>query len=216
MNEWLENNKWLVFGVIVLISGIYVVWEITHPAIEPAPIAIEMPTPETPTPTPLPPTPSATPSPAPLRVYISGEVRQPDVYVLPPGAIIKDAILAAGGATTDADLDVVNQAQELSDQQHIHIPALVDDIPTPPVVEGGVSRTTIVPVSATSAPTKINLNTASLQSLEMLPGVGPSIAQRIIDYRSENGEFAKPKDVMKVKGIGPSTFAKFEDLIVVE
>lgn len=216
MNEWLETNRWFVFGVIVLICGTVFTWAVTHPAAEPEPIAIEMPTPETPPPTPLPPTPSATPSPAPLRVYISGEVRQPDVYVLPPGSIIKDAILAAGGSTADADLDVVNQAQELSDQQHIHIPAQADDLPTPPVVEGGVSRTTVIPVSATAEPAKINLNTASLQSLELLPGVGPSIAQRIIDYRAEQGEFAKPEDVMNVKGIGPSTFAKFENLIVVE
>jgi len=137
------------------------------------------------------------------------------VYILPPGSIIKDAISAAGGATSKANLDVVNQAQELKDQQHIHIPAQSDNLPTPSVVEGGVSEVKAAP-QATPAPTKVNVNTASLQTLELLPGIGPAIAQRIVDYRSEYGAFTTPEDIMKVKGIGQGTFDKFKDMIVVE
>lgn len=215
MDNWFEKNRWFVFGTITVLAIAYSVWAITHPATDTSPVVIEIPTPVTPSPTPLPPTTTPTPTPAPLRVYISGEVRQPDVYILPPGSIIKDAISAAGGATSKANLDVVNQAQELKDQQHIHIPAHSDNLPTPPVVEGGVSQ--IKPVlQTTPSPTKVNINSASLQALELLPGIGPAIAQRIIDYRSEYGAFATPEDIMRVKGIGQGTFDKLKDMIVVE
>ncbi len=200
---------------MALVVGAYIAWTITHPATDSAPVVIEIPTPATPSPTPPAPTGTPSPTPAPLRVYVSGQVHQPDVYILPPGSIIKDAILAAGGATDAANLDVVNQAQALKDQQHIHIPAQTDNLPTPPVVEGGASRVKAVP-QETPSPAKININSASIQRLELLPSVGPAIAQRIIDYRAEHGAFTAPKDIMKVKGIGQATFDKLKDVIVVE
>ena len=162
------------------------------------------------------PTVTPTPTPSPLRIYISGEVLHPDVYILAPGSIIKDVIKAAGGATDDANLDIVNQAQELADQEHIHIPPKSVDSPTPPVVDGGTTRSTTVPISETPTPLILNLNTATKPQLELLPGIGPSIAQRIIDYRAEAGEFNTIEDLMSVSGIGPATFGKLKDHITVE
>jgi competence protein ComEA len=152
-------------------------------------------------------------------------VHKPDVYFLTPGSIIKDVISAAGGATEEADLEVVNQALELKDQQHIHIPAKAEALPTPPVVEGGVSpQSTEQPAggegqsqgSAPSSSDKINLNSATIEQLDLLPGIGPAIAQRIIDYRQAKGPFAAIEDITNVKGIGPATFEKLKDLITVD
>ncbi|RME50024.1 MAG: helix-hairpin-helix domain-containing protein [Caldilineae bacterium] len=139
--------------------------------------------------------------------------------------MIKDAIQAAGGATAQANLDVVNQALELQDQQHIHIPAKADNLPTPPVVEGGVRPTptaggsasvTVSHNSAVAGGQKININTASAAELELLPGVGPTIARRIVDYRQANGNFTTIEALMDVKGIGQATFDKLKDYVTVE
>jgi competence protein ComEA len=165
----------------------------------PGPIMISTPAP---TRTPLPPG-----TPAPLRVYVTGAVHQPDVYLLPPESIVKDALAAAGGATAEADLEHVNLAVQLCDQQQVHIPRRGEDVPLVIVPDG--ERTTLLPGDL------INLNTASVVELDVLPGVGPAIAQRIVDYREANGAFASVEDVMSVKGIGPATYAKFEDMITV-
>ncbi len=214
MQSWIDQNRFLVFIALAVISIGGVFWVYLRQP-DPPPVMVISPI-DTPTPqatsTSIP-----TSTPAPLRVYVSGEVRHPDVYTLPPGSIIKDAIYAAGGATGDANLDVVNLAQALQDQQHIHIPAQADNLPTPPVVEGGV-KTVSMPKSANETPATlvVNLNTATVAQLELLPGIGPAIAQRIVDYRTANGNFSTIEQLMEVKGIGQATFDKLKDNIVVE
>ena len=224
MGNWLEQNKGLVFVALfiaTLFGGVMVY------ARRPDPPPLVMTTPEpTATHTALPPTPTPrptqTPTPAPLRVYVTGQVKQPDVYLLPPGSIIKDAIVAAGGTTEEADLDPVNQAKALLDQQQITIPAKADKLPTPPVVSGGEAPTPS-PIPNTggdnqSIPAingKININTASLEELITLSGIGPAIGQRIIDYRTEYGPFVTIEGLMEVKGIGPATFEKVKEVIMV-
>jgi competence protein ComEA len=149
-------------------------------------------------------------------------VNDPDVYLLPPGSIIKDAITAAGGATEEADLAPVNLAQALLDQQQITIPAKADKLPTPGVVTGGAAPTPS-PLSKTAqgaqaAPVingKININTASLEELTTLNGIGPAIGQRIIDFRTEHGPFATIERLMDVNGIGPATFEKVREAVMV-
>jgi competence protein ComEA len=169
----------------------------------PAPIIIS-----TPIPTVAPPL-EPSPTPHPLRVYVTGAVVNPDVYILPQASIVKDAVQAAGGATADADLDRINLALQVHDQQQIYVPRQGEDaVPIPP--PGGRS----VPVVPSGS--RVNINTASLDELETLPGIGPAIAQRIIDYRSQNGGFATIEEIMDVKGIGPATFAEIEDAITVE
>lgn len=155
-------------------------------------------------------TPSPTSTPAPLRIHVSGAVAQPAVYRLPPGSIVQDALEAAGGPTAKANLDAVNLAVELQDQQKVHIPAQGEEN-APPAVSGGE------PADGDSgqAAGLVNINTASQAELETLPRVGPATAQRIIDHRQANGLFDAVEDIQNVAGIGPATFEGLQDLITV-
>lgn len=144
-----------------------------------------------------------------MRVYISGEVARPDVYELPSGAILLDAVNAAGGFSEEANREIVNLALPLSDGMHVHVPGNAEEGALP-VVSGG-----IVPGSD-SPGTPININTASLEELDRLPGIGPSIAQRIIDYRQENGSFTAIEEVQNVSGIGPAKYEEIKDLITLQ
>ena len=155
--------------------------------------------------TPLPdPTSSPAPTPAPIRVHVSGAVRQPDVYELPAGCIVKDAVEAAGGPTDDANLDGVNLAVELRDQQQVYVPRQGETVPMVPSLEGG---------GAVSGP--VNINTATATELEMLPGIGPKTAEAIVEYREANGPFETIEDIMGVSGIGEGIFEKIKDGITV-
>jgi len=159
--------------------------------------------------TPLPtPTPLSTPTPAPIRVHVSGAVRQPAVYELPPGSIIQDAVDAAGGPAPEADLDRINLAVELRDQQQVYVPRQ-GETDSPPPVSGGE------PESEGSAGGLVNINTAAASELETLPRVGPAMAQRIVEYREANGPFGAIEDIQNVQGIGPATFEGLKDLISV-
>jgi competence protein ComEA len=145
------------------------------------------------------------PTPAPIRVYVSGAVQTPAVCALPPGSIVREAIDAAGGPTSDADLACINLALELKDQQHVHVPRKGEENPSPGV-SGGVPHDEAAP---------ININTASASQLETLPGVGEVTAQRIIEYRQANGPFETIEEIQNVSGIGLTTFEGMRDLIVV-
>jgi len=151
------------------------------------------------------PSPEVTETPQPLRVYVSGAVQQPDVYALPSGSIIKDAVLAAGGPAGDADLDRINLASPFADGQQIYVPRLGEEsVPVQPP-----SR---LPASAG----KVNLNTADAATLETLPGIGPALAQRILDFRQASGPFERIEDVMEVSGIGPGIFDQIRELIATD
>lgn len=155
--------------------------------------------------TPLPePTSLPAPTPAPIRVHVSGAVRQPDVYELPAGCIVKDAVEAAGGPTDNADLDGVNLAVELRDQQQVYVPRQGETVPMASALEGG---------GAVSDP--VNINTATATELETLPGIGPKTADAIVEYREVNGLFETIEDIMDVPGIGEGTFEKIKDGITV-
>ncbi|MBI5568263.1 MAG: helix-hairpin-helix domain-containing protein [Chloroflexi bacterium] len=146
----------------------------------------------------------ATPTPALINVYVSGAVNQPDVYALPVGSLVKDAVTKAGGATAEADLDHVNLALKLNDQMQVYVPRKGEAVATPKAPSGSATL---------SAP--ININTANVEELDLLPGIGPSIAQAIIDYRTQNGPFKTIDDINAVKGIGDALFAKIKDSITV-
>jgi competence protein ComEA len=152
------------------------------------------------------PTPMPAGSPAPMKIYVSGEVVEPAVYELPAGAIIEDLIFAAGGFTESAEHDVVNLAYSLSDGMHIHVPSKEEEIMLP-VVSGGSGS-----AGVTSAGS-VNINQAALQDLESLPGIGPSLAQAVLDYRDLNGVFEEIDEIMEVPGIGPAKFEAIKDLI---
>jgi len=152
-------------------------------------------------------TPVPTSTPAPLRVYVSGAVAHPDVYQLPPGSIVKDAVATAGGALPGADLARVNLAQQLFDQQQVHVP-LAGETP-PPVSSSAQVR------SPSSSNDCVDINSATLEELDGLPGIGPTYAQRIIEYRKDQGSFQDVEELTQVKGIGPATLEKIRDLVCV-
>ena len=194
MEEWLERYRVILFVILLalIIAGVILV-QVRRPKPEPIKLSTAAPIP----------TSEATPTPRPLRVYVSGAVQQPDVYELAVDSIVKDAVMAAGGPTDEADLDRINLASPLVDGQQIYVPHLgEEDLPVEP------------PSRAPSADAgKININTADAVLLESLPGIGPSLAQRIVDYREANGPFAQVEDIVNVSGIGPGILVKIEDLI---
>jgi competence protein ComEA len=157
------------------------------------------------TPRPLPTLLPVTPSPSLVSVYVIGAVNKPDVYSLPLGANVKDAITVAGGATTDADLDRINLALRLTDQLQVRVPRKGEVVPPP-------SDGAAAPGSTGAL---ININTATLEQLDTLPGIGLSYAQAIIDYRTQNGAFKTIEEIKNVKHIGDSVFAKIKDQITV-
>ena len=189
----------ILYSVLSLIIGVVSGYFAPHPR-RSTPIVVSTPLP---TPTSLP-----TTTPAPIRVHVSGAVRQPAVYELPPGSIVQDAVDAGGGPTADADLDCINLAMELQDQQQVYVPRQGEMNPPPPVSGGE-------PGSAGPAGALININTATVAELETLPRIGPTMAQRIVDYREANGPFEAVEDVQDVPGIGPATFEGLKDLITV-
>jgi competence protein ComEA len=196
VEQWLERYRGIfLFLLVVLVLAAVVVLQLFRP--RPSPILVNTATPQ--------PAPAATATPQPVQVYVSGAVHVPDVYTLPPNSIVKDAILAAGGATQEADLDRINLALPVGSGQHIYVPHLGEEnLPVELPVRGP---------EGTLSDDKIDLNTASQETLESLPGIGPAIAGRIIDYRQTQGPFERIEDVMNVSGIGPATFAKIQELI---
>ena len=151
-----------------------------------------------------------------ITVYVSGEVAKPGVYVLLPTARMIDAVQAAGGATSAADLVVVNLAAPLVDAAQVFIPRIGSTprvkLPRPHAginlpTAGTAAVGAVGGTSATAVPGIVDLNSASLSDLDSLPGVGPSTAQAIIDYRVANGPYASVDDLLNVRGIGPSKLA---------
>lgn len=188
----------ILFSVISLIIGGVIGYCTPRAARDRAPLTVSMP-PATSTPLP-------TPTPAPIRVYISGAVRHPAVYVLQRGSIVEDALDVAGGTLPEADLARINLALELQDQQQVHVPQ-EGEVNPPPVISGGVSE------SAGVTGGIVNINTATAKELETLPGVGEVTARRIIDYREAHGPFETIEDIQNVPGIGVKTFEGIQDSI---
>ena len=145
-----------------------------------------------------------------ITVHVAGAVNNPGVYKLRSGARFKDGVIAAGGATDQSDLNSVNLAMLLNDGEQIYIlkrnekPHTITAQRSPSSATGGSAG------SGNSKVAIININTASLAELEQLPGVGPSTAKAIIDYREKNGAFVTVQDLINVRGIGP---AKLDEIL---
>jgi len=140
-------------------------------------------------------------------VYVAGAVVVPGVYTLPSPGRATDAVTAAGGATAAADLDVVNLAATLHDGERIYVPEVGEIVP--PVVSGD----TVVDASVPAAP--VDINTASIDQLDVLPGVGPATAAAIVAYRDQHGPFQTIDQLGEVRGIGPSKLDAIRGLVVV-
>ncbi len=142
-----------------------------------------------------------------IAVYVSGQVKNPAVVMLEDNGNLRavDAVNAAGGLTEFADEEEINLAEKLIDGMHIHIPTKeISEQKILPGTSGKYNRT---------AGEIVNINTADEKQLETLPGVGPATAQKIIDYRKQNGAFKSIDEIKKVRGIGEKKFEKLRDKI---
>lgn len=142
-----------------------------------------------------------------LVVSVVGKVRSPGLVTVPNGARVADALGAAGGALDGTDVTTVNLARKVSDGEQLYV-----GIPVPPAA---VAQQTDPPAQPPAAPAKINLNTATVEQLDTLPGVGTVTAQRIIDWRTQHGSFTTVDQLQEVDGIGAAKFAKLRDLVTV-
>lgn len=138
-----------------------------------------------------------------IYIDIKGQVQNPGVYKVLIDSRLFQLLVLAGGTTSEADTLAINLSLKLYDQQVVYIPAYEDDYPI------------ISEVINDSSQALININSASLQLLDTLPGIGPSTAQSIVDYRTDVGFFESIEDIMKVTGIGESTYNEIKDLITV-
>ncbi|GAB4579135.1 MAG: helix-hairpin-helix domain-containing protein [Anaerolineales bacterium] len=139
------------------------------------------------------------PTPLPLLIDVKGAVTQPGLVALPPASRIQHALEAAGGPLPEADLTSINLAAPVEDGMFIFVPFLPPNEPAP------------MPLEETSPPTTpINVNTATVEELATLPGIGLETAQRIVDYRMQFGPFTTLQDLDQVFGIGPATLADLE------
>jgi competence protein ComEA len=162
------------------------------------------------------------PTKAPIAVHIIGAVPRPGLYEFAKGARVQDAVEAAGGLLAEANSDILNLAALLEDGQQLNIPykdgsGVSSKSGTLELPSSGIILPTAVSESSSSNSNVdlVNVNTASLEELNALPGIGPTIAQKIIEYREANGPFTTIEDIMNVSGIGPSTFEDLKDLITV-
>lgn len=142
-----------------------------------------------------------------IFVDIKGAVKNPGVYQMEVGDRVKDALDAAGGLTGDADSQKVNLAKRLEDQMVIVVPKVGEEAEE-------------IPAGATSKEAtkegKVNINTATVEELKTLKGVGEKKAEAIIEYRKKNGSFQTKEDLMKVRGIGKKLFESFQERIVTQ
>ena len=143
-----------------------------------------------------------------LKVYITGAVRNPGVYDIEQGSRLAQVVEAAGGATDDADLIVVNLAARVTDEEHWHIPRQGE------VTQAPLAMVT-TPQADSSGSQKININSATAEELVDLPEIGETLAQRIVDYREANGPFSSVDDLIEVRGIGSATLDAIRDLVKV-
>lgn len=135
-----------------------------------------------------------------LTVHVAGAVVNPGVVTLDPGARVMDAVQQAGGPLPEADLDSLNLAQPVSDGQKITVPCKGEGL----AVQDG---------AASGEVRRVNVNTATKEELERLPGIGPTLAQRILDYREAHGGFRSVDELRKVSGIGPKKFEELSGLV---
>jgi len=195
MNVVLARYRYVLFAILMLALAGAVGYGLTH-----RPPALVL--------TVLPPPPTALPTFTPgagagLKSscsHVVGAVHAPGVYTLPRGARVRDAIRAAGGATADADLERVNLAALVQDQQQIVVPGLAAYTSGGPGVGGEAL---------------VDVNIADCAMLQTLPGIGPVMAERIIAYREANGPFHRLEDLIQVKGIGEATLEKLRPCVTI-
>ncbi len=197
LRAWLDATPAETAGLAVLLTGAAavagLVWWMSMPGTAPGTTGVPAPVP------------SAT-SPALLTVHVAGAVHRPGVVTLAYGTRVADAITAAGGARPDGVLDTVNLARLLEDGERVLVPSAEDPAPAGQDGAGG---------TAARPDGRLDLNRATAGELEELPGIGPVLAQRIVDHREDHGPFTQVGDLREVPGIGERTFQTLAELVTV-
>lgn len=139
-----------------------------------------------------------------ITVHVCGQVKEPDVYEMDEGSRVIDAIKAAGGLSEDAFVDGINLAALLEDSQKIYVPGSQD-------ASGAQGDGLIYEESQN----RINLNTATKEQLDSLPGIGPVISQKILDYREKYGGFSDLEELKNISGIGQKKYEEIKDLLFI-
>ena len=161
---------------------------------------------------------SATPPGAPatppvtVTVHVAGQVASPGVYAVPAGGRVADAVVAAGGTASEADVEQLNLAARLSDGERIYVPKKGEPPPVvvaPPAPAGGGTKAAGAPAGP------VDLNTATAEQLEALPGVGPATSKAILTYRANHGRFRSVTELLEVPGIGPAKLEALRPLVKV-
>jgi len=218
---WSKARYWIAFiGIQRLVSAvvsgvvaIVVLWLILRPS-EP-PLEANIPLATFPVVT-------TTSAPSIVTVHVAGAVKSPGVYRLAASARVIDAVTAAGGPASDADLERINLAQLLVDTEQVFIPGRTTRSIAPTIAPRHRPTTTVasprVPTQQGNSPSSgslVDLNIATAADLDALPGVGPATAKAIIDYRTTKGKFSRVEDLLNVAGIGPAKLATLRDLVTV-
>ena len=216
----------IILVVVILAGGGYWMLKHFHPALFLGEPDLVVETEAVPPPS-VPPTPTPKPE---IAVHVAGAVKVPGVYYLATGARIHEAIEKAGGTTDRADVHSLNLAAIIRDGQQIDVPEIhqisdvrqntpiystVEDPVIPISPDRSVPPQPSVQKPAPSDGSRININTATSQELQTLRGIGPALAQRIVEYRQTSGGFSTVNDLTNVKGIGPKTLEKIRDSITV-
>lgn len=151
------------------------------------------------------------PTAAPILVHVDGAVRSPGVYSLAPGSRVQDAVAAAKGFTDQAELQAVNLAAPLKDEHKVYVPVQGEQ-----AAAGSFLTETVDDSPPADIGEPVNINTAGIEELSDLPGIGPTRAEAIIQYRQEHGGFQSIDDIFNVPGIGPTTFERLRMRITIE
>lgn len=151
-----------------------------------------------------------------MAVHVTGEVKKPGVVKVKEGSRIEDIIEAAGGLTENADTTNINLAYMVEDGMKIRIPNTNEEDIEENYISVDSGKGVIMSEESNSSSSVVNINTANETELEQLPGIGPSISSKIIDYRNQNGKFKNIEDIKNVTGIGDTKFEKIKDFIKVK
>jgi competence protein ComEA len=207
---WEQSRNWLAGVVVVACLGAGV--SLAYPLVQrPAAPPVQL----------IATPPAPTPPPAELQVHVTGAVEQPGLYALPAGSRVGDALTAAGLAD-DANPDALNLAARLTDGQRLVVPRQGEPPPAEAAAApaaGRAARGRSAAPAASSPPTadgKLNLNTATAQQLDALPGIGPAYAQRILDHRERNGPFRAVQQLRDARLLPSATYERIKDLVAVE
>lgn len=148
-----------------------------------------------------------------VTVHVAGQVVSPGVYAVPSGGRVADAVVAAGGTAAEADVEQLNLAARVADGERVYVPRKGE--PAPAVAAGPAVPASGAGAKAGAPAGPVDLNTATAEQLEALPGVGPATSKAILAYRSSHGRFRSVTELLEVPGIGPAKLEALRPLVKV-